>query len=226
MAVALVVVGLLGVRAVQAQQFDALRVVPLDSQNAGSWSGSTRTTIIIGLSNDETFTAPRCGSTQSFAWGSIEVVTISFSASERITLHPRTDVPAPELLPGTRLDSLGGDSRECCLDASDVQISCSNPAAASEVRRSTFQVIEPASAGSALFSSPVELDTDALGVVTGQPNDDGTYKVIFKKQGSPAQQVDIATDDVLLAADVLRDLIDLGCDDDTGEHLYLADIEW
>ena len=60
----------------------------------------------------------------------------------------------------------------------------------------------------------------------GEPNDDGTYKVIFKKQGSPAQQVDIATDDVLLAADVLRDLIDLGCDPDTGEHLYLADIEW
>ena len=47
-----------------------------------------------------------------------------------------------------------------------------------------------------------------------------------KKQGSPAQQVDIATDDVLLAADVLRDLVDLGCDPNTGEHLYLADIEW
>ena len=77
-----------------------------------------------------------------------------------------------------------------------------------------------------MFSSPVELDSNSLGVVTGQPNDDGTYTVIFKKQGSPAQQVDIATDDVLLAADVLRDLIDLGCDDDTGEHLYLADIEW
>ena len=53
------------------------------------------------------------------------------------------------------------------------------------------------------------LDADALGVVTGETNGDGTHRVIFKKQGSPAQQVDIATDDVLLAADVLRDLIDL-----------------
>ena len=60
----------------------------------------------------------------------------------------------------------------------------------------------------------------------GQPNDDGTHTVIFKKKGSPAQQVDIATDHVLLAADVLRGLIDLGQDPDTGEHLYLADIEW
>ncbi|MCH7720446.1 MAG: hypothetical protein IH988_05575 [Planctomycetes bacterium] len=47
-----------------------------------------------------------------------------------------------------------------------------------------------------------------------------------KKQGSPAQQVDIAKDDVLLAADVLRDLVDPSGDPDTGEHLYLADIEW
>ena len=47
-----------------------------------------------------------------------------------------------------------------------------------------------------------------------------------EKIAGPAQQVDIATDNVLLAADVLRDLIDLGCDDDTGEHLYLAEIEW
>ena len=35
-----------------------------------------------------------------------------------------------------------------------------------------------------------------------------------------------ATDDMLLAADVLRDVISLGCDPDTGEYLYLADIEW
>ena len=53
-----------------------------------------------------------------------------------------------------------------------------------------------------------------------------TRGTIFKKQGSAAQQVDIATDDVLLAADVLRDLIDLGQDADTGEYLYLAEIEW
>ena len=48
------------------------------------------------------------------------------------------------------------------------------------------------------------------------------------RTGSPrsTKKWHIATDDVLLAADVLRDLIDLGCDDDTGEHLYLADIEW
>ena len=87
-------------------------------------------------------------------------------------------------------------------------------------------MIQPASAGVALFSSPVELDTDALGVVTGQPNDDGTYTVIFKKQGSPAQQVDIASFDELFPADVLRDLIDLGQDPETGEYLYLAFIEW
>ncbi len=30
----------------------------------------------------------------------------------------------------------------------------------------------------------------------------------------------------LLVADVLRDLIDLGEDPETGEHLYLALIEW
>ncbi|MEE9130212.1 MAG: hypothetical protein V3T84_09350 [Phycisphaerales bacterium] len=65
-----------------------------------------------------------------------------------------------------------------------------------------------------------------MGVVTGQPNDDGTHTVIFKKQGSPAQQVNIASYDELLSADVLRDLIYLGQDPDTGEHLYLAFIEW
>ena len=59
----------------------------------------------------------------------------------------------------------------------------------------------------------------------GQPNDDGTHTVIFKKQGSPAQQVDIDSDLELLPADVLRDLIALGQDPDTGEHLCLADIE-
>ena len=57
-------------------------------------------------------------------------------------------------------------------------------------------------------------------------NDDGTYKVIFKTQGSPAQQVDIDSFDELLPADVLRDLIDLGQDPETGEYLYLAFIEW
>ena len=50
--------------------------------------------------------------------------------------------------------------------------------------------------------------------------------MIFKKKGSRAQQVDIATDHVLLAADVLRGLIDLGQDPDTGDHLCLADVEW
>lgn len=70
------------------------------------------------------------------------------------------------------------------------------------------------------------LNVDALGVFTGEPNDGGTHTVIFKKQGSPAQQVDIASYDELLPADVLRDLIDLGQDPDTGEHPYLAFIEW
>lgn len=70
------------------------------------------------------------------------------------------------------------------------------------------------------------LIADALGVVTGEPNDDGRHAVIFKKQGRPVQQVDIVSSDELLPADVLRDLIDLGQDPDTGEHLYLAFIEW
>ena len=87
-------------------------------------------------------------------------------------------------------------------------------------------MLQPGSAGVAVFSSPVALDADHIGVVTGQPNDDATHTVIFKKPGSPAQQVDIATDHVLLAADVLRGLIDLGQDPDTGDHVYLADIEW
>ena len=77
-----------------------------------------------------------------------------------------------------------------------------------------------------MLSSLAALDTDALGVVTGQPNDDGTHTVIFKTQGSPAQRVDVARFDELFAADVLRDLIDLGQDPETGEHLYLAFIEW
>ncbi len=63
-------------------------------------------------------------------------------------------------------------------------------------------------------------------IVTGQPNDDGTHTAIFKKQDSPAQQVDIASYDELLPADVLRDLIDLGSDPVTGENLYLAFVEW
>ena len=40
-----------------------------------------------------------------------------------------------------------------------------------------------------------------------------------KKQGSPAQQVDIDSYDALLPADVQRDVIDLGEDPDTGQHL-------
>ena len=188
--------------------------------------------IVIGLSNDDIFSLPGCGITGSFVWESIEVVVVfPGAAAVRITLHPATEgplieLPVVELLPGTRLDNASPDIRECCFNASDEPICCNDPSADQEVRRATFQVVQPTSGGSALLSSPVELDAESIGVVTGQPNDDGTYTVIFKKQGSPAQQVDIATDDVLLAADVLRDLIDLGCDDDTGEHLYLADIEW
>ena len=131
-----------------------------------------------------------------------------------------------EPAPGTRLGTGDFDITICCLDEADLAVSCTSPEVHSVVRFASFQVLRPASAGSALLSSPVELDTDSIGVVTGQPNDDGTHTVIFKKQGSQARQVDIDSDVGLLPADVLRDLIDLGQDPDTGEHVYLADIEW
>ena len=87
------------------------------------------------------------------------------------------------------------DTVACCLDASGIKISCGAGAAVGENHKVRGNVIQPASAGVALFSSSVELGSDSIGVVTGQPNDDGTHKVIFKKQGSPAQQVDISSDD-------------------------------
>ena len=70
------------------------------------------------------------------------------------------------------------------------------------------------------------LNVNALAVVTGEPNDDGTHAVIFKTQDSPAQQVDIASYDELRPADVRCDLIDLCQDPETGQHLYFALIEW
>ena len=224
MAVALVVVSLLGMRAATADEVVLVRVVPFGSQLAGNWAGSGRTVVVLS-SNDGTATFPLgCGSLHLFDWGNIEVVVIKSGApAVRLTIHPRSDFV---LAPGTRLASFTSDGLACCTDENAVIVACTSLDALDEIRKFTGNVIQPSSAGSALFSSPVELGSDSIGVVTGQPNDDGTYTVIFKKQGSPAQQVDIATDDVLLAADVLRDLIDLGCDDDTGEHLYLADIEW
>ena len=128
-----------------------------------------------------------------------------------------SDVPAPR-----PPRSLAPNPPQCRLSYPTV----SRSALVKRIRQLIATIQHPSSAGLALFSSPVDLDSDTIGVVTGQPNDDGTYKVIFKKQGSPAQQVDISSDDVLLAADVLRDLISLGCDPDTGENLYLAEIEW
>ena len=127
---------------------------------------------------------------------------------------------------GTRVGNFTSDVNEYCHDQAGGVVSCVSQDAHDKIWRTTGSVIEPGSAGSALLSSPVELDADSIGVVTGQPNDDGTYTAIFKKQGSPAQQVDIDSDVELLPADVLRDLIDLGQDPDTGEHLYLAFIEW
>ena len=225
MAVALVVVSLIGVHAADAANAVMVRVIELNSPTAGSWAGRNITVITLGQPNEGTTTFPSgCGDLNNFSWENIEVVVIEPGhAAIRMTMHPRSDL---DLAPGTRLGSITGDNAQCCLDQAGSILSCANNNSHTVIRGATFQVVAPASAGSALFSSPVELNADSIGVVTGQPNDDGTYKVIFKKQGSPAQQVDIATDDVLLAADVLRDLIDLGCDDDTGEHLYLADIEY
>ncbi len=143
----------------------------------------------------------------------------------RLTMYASPD--EPDLSPGSRIATITSDSEQCCTaDERIAALVCSDDSATKSVRKLIGTLQQPASAGAALFTSPVALDVDALGVVTGQPNDDGTYTVIFKTQGSPAQQVDIASFDVLLPADVLRDLIDLGQDPDTGEYLYLALIEW
>ena len=228
MAVALVVVSLVAVSAVQADEVELVAAVPFLSE---SIIGTDKTFIVLGKQSDETLPFADCGTLGNDLFDSIEVIVIpggyfcdpSCNAPDRMTIHQRADL---NLAPGTRLGNWFVDTVECCLDANESVLNCAAPGVGGEMHRLAGHVIEPASAGSALFRSAVELNADSIGVVTGQPNDDGTYKVIFKKQGSPAQQVDIATDDVLLAADVLRDLIDLGCDDDTGEHLYLADIEY
>ena len=227
MAVALLVVGFLGVRAAQGQEsVTFVRVVPTGAVPEDTeWSNSPNTTIIVIGGSVQPITFPAsCGGVGSLTPGGVETVTTRLfsSAGFRITEY----VLSSPLSPGDRITNFATDAVQCCLDDAGVPIACTDPLSTQTVRTLAGTIEQPASAGSALFSSPVELDSDAIGVVTGQPNDDGTYKVIFKKQGSPAQQVDIATDDVLLAADVLRDLIDLGCDDDTGEHLYLAEIEW
>ena len=225
MAVALVVVSLLGVRATQAEQVKLLRIVPIGVFPGDTdWGGTTRTIIVIGTPEAPSITVPNCGGIPEGSVDGFHVVVIK---PQTPAFHVDMYLLSPqelELQPGDRIPSVSNDSIECCLDETGTVVQC--VVAVKRIRQLIGTLQQPSSAGSALFSSPVELDSDSIGVVTGQPNDDGTYKVIFKKQGSPAQQVDIATDDVLLAADVLRNLIDLGCDDDTGEHLYLADIEW
>ncbi len=233
MAVALVVVSMLGVRAAQAQpEVPLVRVVPYSADALrGSWAGILdRVIIIIGTPNDTTITFPGgCGSIAEQTWEAVDSVVLRpGTAFSTAFLLPIYHLPGEELAPGTRLSPGLSccDLKQCCLDENEALIGCGAPAGAFELYLFEKVVIEPGSAGAALFTSLVELDTDAIGVVTGQPNDDGTQTVIFKKQGSPAQQVDIDSDVGLLPADVLRDLIDLGQDPDTGEHLYLADIEW
>jgi len=226
MAVALVV-GILftaGASQAQAQEVQLVRVHTLGVQDSGSWVSTPRIIVVIGQPNEATTVfPPQCGLTLAIFFEDFEVVVVRPNRPAlRLTMY-RFSGDSP-LAPGTRLSSFFNDSRSCCLDENAANIACSAPAL-HEVRKFTANVIQPSSAGSALFSSPVELDSDSIGVVTGEPNDDGTHTVIFKKQGSPAQQVNISSDDVLLAADVLRGLIDLGEDSD-GKHLYLAEIEW
>ena len=225
MAVALVVLGLLSVRAVQAQPGTAqlIRVVPLAEFPLDTNFVSDNVTIIVIDPDVPPRSFPQgCTSIGGNTYQGVETIVIfhGVDAALRVTMYKFSG----SLSRGNRIEQITSDASLCC--PSPTSNSCSDPNATDNVRLVTGPIQQPASAGSALFSSPVELDSDAIGVVTGQPNDDGTYKVIFKKQGSPAQQVDISSDDVLLAADVLRDLIHLGCDPDTGEHLYLADIEW
>ena len=227
MAVALVVVGLVGTQSLQAQgSVTLVRVVPIGTVPEDlDWSTFQPTIIVIG-GTAQPFSFPAsCGAVGGITAEGIETVTIKPShpaifLTEYVLSSPVT------LSPGDRISFISTDTIQCALDEAGMQISPSSPDATQVVRKLTGTLQQPASAGLALFTSRVELDADSIGVVTGQPNDDGTQTVIFKKQGSPAQQVDIDSDVGLLPADVLRDLIDLGCDPDTGEHLYLADIEW
>ena len=243
MAVALVAVSLLSVRAAQAQgeavdlvregrigepleiRLDLVREGRIGGPLEFSLIGSGFVIIVIGPPDPGSNSFAGCGALGAFGpWEAIEVVVIKpgTPALRRTMYH----LPGLEPAPGTRIGNFPNDVNECCHDQAAGVVSCVGGDHHSRIRRTTGSVILSGSAGSALFSSSVELAADSIGVVTGQPNYDGTHRVIFKKQGSPAQQVDIDSDVELLPADVLRDLIDLGQDPDTGEHLYLADIEW
>ena len=90
MAVALLVVSLLGVRAVQAEEVELVRIVPDGSLLNDAWLGSGNTTseltvIVLGRPNDETTTFPphagcsgggSCGALVGETWKNIEVVIL------------------------------------------------------------------------------------------------------------------------------------------------------
>ena len=211
-AIALAAVSLLGAQTSHAQTdtVTLVRVVPVAHPGL---VGTDVTIMVLGIPNDQTTTFPfscgTLGSPPGPVYEDIEVLVLSGlpGQPELTTAHHGADV---ELTPGTRVGDWSIDSLQCCIDANHAKVACADPSADREVRELTGDLVQAASAGAALFTSPVALDVDALGVVTGQPDDDGTHTVIFKTQGSPAQQVDIASYDELLPADVLRDLIDFG----------------
>lgn len=61
---------------------------------------------------------------------------------------------------------------------------------------------------------------------SGPPGHSPTLRSISrKKQVCQAHQADIDKDVEPLPADVLSDLVDLGCDPDTGEHFLFAGIK-
>ena len=230
-AIALVAVSLLGVRAVQAEQVTLLRVVPFpDFPLDSNWTCCNRTIILIGTDGVAPLSFPNgCTTAGGLTFQGIETIVLFPDVAGVGALHVTMyGFPsALELLSrGDRIKDFTSDSIACCVDASFNNIGCSVQGATEVVRLFSGTLQQPASAGATLFTTPVALDVDALGVVTCQPNNDGTHTVIFKTQGSPAQQVDIASFDELLPADVLRDLIDLGQDPETGEHLYFAFVEW
>ena len=232
MAVALVAMSMLGVHAAHAQgeRLDLVRVSTIGGPLQNSMVGSGFVIIVLGPPDAGSSSFAGCGDLGALdPWQAVEVVLIKpGTPALRQTMYhqPVLGVDSCLTCTGTRVGNYSNDVEKCCRDQAGGVVSCGSQDADSRIWRTTGSVIEPASAGAALFTSPVALNVDALGVVTGQPNDDGTHTVIFKTQGNPAQQVDIASYYELLPADVLRDLIDLGQDPETGEHLYFAFIEW
>ena len=92
MAVALVVVGLVGVRAAHAQEVELVRVIPHGTLDAGSWVQTDRTIIVIGQPNDATTVFPsQCGLAGVFEGFEVVVIhpgdTSHARPALRVTMH-------------------------------------------------------------------------------------------------------------------------------------------